>query len=194
MCSSDLHLLGVTPEGTVSTVAVAAGAAPYAAQVISDGTIYLVTHTVADDSTHITTVVPGGTPTALATLSGSPTGRPALGPDGTFYQGTLVPDPINFQNTYYLNAVTPSGTVTTTSAFPGYPSSSLSFRPDGTVHQLTWDLDPDPAYYGASFSYSNSFTPDGVVTSTLLPATADEGVIFGPDGTTYIATREYVPM
>ena len=187
------HLLGVTPEGTVSTVAVAAGAAPYAAQVISDGTIYLVTHTVADDSTHITTVVPGGTPTALATLSGSPTGRPALGPDGTFYQGTLVPDPINFQNTYYLNAVTPSGTVTTTSAFPGYPSSSLSFRPDGTVHQLTWDLDPDPAYYGASFSYSNSFTPDGVVTSTLLPATADEGVIFGPDGTTYIATREYVP-
>ena len=87
-----------------------------------DGTIYLVT-TVADDSTHITTVVPGGTPTALATLSGSPTGRPALGPDGTFSTRALVPDPINFQNTYYLNAVTPSRAPS-----PPPPRSPVSFQ------------------------------------------------------------------
>lgn len=161
----------------VSTTDAFAGAPNTYSQGVTrpDGSLVIVTSNERGTRSTVWSVDSAGAVTKVATLTGSPSGKPTVGADGALYIDTFIPTIFNPTGAadYRTVRISPTNTVRSFA-----PDTGVTLAPDGSAYVLSNQF---------GFRTLNAFGADGATKTIVLPYEKDgKGPILGEDGYTYL--------
>lgn len=140
-----------------------------------DGSLVIVTSNERGNRSTVWSVDSAGAVTKVATLTGSPSGKPTVGANGAVYIDTFIPTIFNPTGAadYRTVRVSPTNTVRSFA-----PDTAVTLAADGSAYLLSNQF---------GFRTLNAFGADGATKTIVLPYDRDgRGPILGEDGYTYL--------
>ncbi len=148
-----------------------------------DGSLVIVTSNERGNRSTVWSVDSAGVVTKVATLTGSPSGKPTVGADGAVYFHTYIPtifSPIGTAD-YRTVRISPTDTVRSFA-----PDTSLTLAPDGSAYLLSTQF---------GVRTLRAFGADGATKTIVLPYGKDgRGPILGDDGYVYLPVAVRTPF
>ncbi|KRE27625.1 hypothetical protein ASG82_14660 [Mycobacterium sp. Soil538] len=140
-----------------------------------DGSLVIVTSNERGTRSTVWSVDSEGAVTKIATLTGSPSGKPTVGANGALYIDTFIPtifDPTGAAD-YRTVRISPTNAVRSFA-----PDTGVTLAPDGSAYLLSNQF---------GFRTLNAFGADGATKTIVLPYDENgERPILGEDGYTYL--------